>query len=163
MALEGPYDVKEYSEYTVGDVMSTPLFKALPTMKVKEAASEMLKRKIGSVVVVNDNGSLIGIVTRTDIIRAVVVDGGDPEVLTLGDIMTRNPYYVLTDDPLARAAELMGTYGVGHLPVLDPDTLKPVGMISLRDIVRHAPEYIRLIEGLKMEIERRERLAGSSE
>ncbi len=156
-------DFEEYSEYTVGDVMSTPLFKALPTMTVKEAAREMIRRRIGSVVVVNENGSLLGIVTRTDILRAVVVEGGDPEKLTLGDVMTRNPYYVLTSDPLARAAELMGTHGIGHLPVLDPETLKPVGMISLRDIVRHAPEYIRLIESLKMEIDRREMLSQGEE
>jgi CBS domain-containing protein len=114
------YVDEEPGEYSVGDVMSTPLFKALPTMTVKEATIEMLKRRIGSVVVVNENDSLLGIVTRTDIIREVVAKGRDPETLTLGDIMTRNPYYVFTDDPLEKAAEIMGEYGIGHLPVLDP-------------------------------------------
>ena len=150
----GEVDYEE-TEYSVGDVMSTPLVKALPVMSVKRAAEIMIKERIGSIVVVNENNSLLGIVTRTDIIREVVAKGRDPEEITLGDIMTPNPHFVYADESLERAAEIMGSYGIGHLPVLDPHTHKPVGMISLRDIVRYAPDYIRLIVSLKRELDAR--------
>lgn len=156
-------DVVGESEYQVRDVMSTPVFKSLPVMSVKEAARIMIDNRIGSIVVVNERDVLLGIVTRTDIIREVVAKGRDPEATRIGDIMTRNPYFVYTDDPLEKAAEIMGAYGIGHLPVLDPESRRPVGMVSLRDIVKLAPDYIKLIYSLKKEIDVIERSTGSSE
>jgi len=45
----------------------------------------------------------------------------------------------------------MGSKGIGHLPVLDPKTFKPVGMLSKRDILKIAPHYMATVYALKVE------------
>lgn len=137
-------------DYLVRDVMSTPVLKVLPMVTVREGAEMMVERGVGSLVVVTETDSLIGIVTKTDIIARVVARGLNPEEVRVGDIMTRNPIYIFADDSIERAVDLMSSHRIGHLPVLDPETNKPIGMISKWDIVRLSPEYIRgaLIGGL---------------
>lgn len=135
----------------VRDVMSTPVIYVYPFHTVREAAAIMVEKNVGSVVVIDEAGRLMGIVTRTDILRHVVAKGLNPDNVKVGDIMTRNPLYVLADTPLEEAARLMGSRGIGHLPVLDPKTFKPIGMISKRDILRIAPHYMTVVYTLKSE------------
>ncbi|MCE4604119.1 MAG: CBS domain-containing protein [Aeropyrum sp.] len=148
----------EYSDLQVRDVMNSPPVTALPIISVREAAKKMLDNKVGSLIIVNERNTLLGIVTKTDIIREVVARGLDPDTVRIGDIMTKNPYFVYTDDAVEKAAEIMGSHNIGHLPVLDPDSQKPVGMLSKTDIVKLAPSYISVIYSLRSEIDRRERL-----
>ncbi len=122
--------------------MSSPPITVTPDTTVYRAAIVMSDNNIGSLIVVDNGGNLLGIITERDIVRKVVARALDPREVTVGEVMTRNPYYVTSDDSIVRAAELMGEHGIGHLPVLDPETLKVVGMISKRDIVRIAPDLI---------------------
>jgi len=140
---------EEVEDLLVSDVMSTPPVVISPVSSVKEAAKTMVDRRIGSLLVVDNRGRLIGILTKTDIVREVVAKGLNPSEVKVGDIMTRNPYYVMSDATLKEAASLMGSYLIGHLPVLEPDTGKPVGVISMRDILKIAPHYIDLVLALK--------------
>lgn len=135
----------------VRDVMSTPLIYVYAFHSVREAAAIMVEKGVGSVVVLDEAGMLMGIMTRTDILKHVVAKGLNPDNVKVGDIMTRNPLYVLADTPLEEAARLMGSRGVGHLPVLDPKTFKPIGMISKRDVLRIAPHYITMVYALRIE------------
>jgi CBS domain-containing protein len=135
----------------VRDVMSAPLVYVYAFHSVREAAAIMVEKNVGSVVVVDEAGRLIGIMTRTDILRHVVAKGLNPDNVRVSDIMMRNPLYVLADTPVEEAARLMGSRGVGHLPVLDQKTFKPIGMISKRDILRIAPHYITLVYALRVE------------
>jgi CBS domain-containing protein len=138
----GVCSVSVASDVRVEDVMSTPPITIRPDESVLRAARLMDENNIGSLIVVDENGSLLGIVTERDIVRKVVAKGLDPSKVKVKEIMTRNPYYVTTDDSVVRAAEVMGEHGVGHLPVLDPESFKVVGMISKRDIVRIAPDLV---------------------
>jgi len=140
------------------DIMSSPPVTGTVFMTAQEAAQTMINRKIGSIIVVDERGGLLGIATKTDLVRGVVAKGLPPNTVRLGDIMTRNPYYVRKDDSVRYAVELMGHYGIGHLPVLDPDTGKVVGVISMRDIVRLAPHYIELVYVYKSREERGEEI-----
>jgi len=135
----------------VRDVMSVPLIYVYPFHTVREAAAIMVEKNVGSVVVLDVDGRLMGIVTRTDILKHVVAKGLNPDNVRIGDIMTKNPVYVLADTPLEDAAKIMGSRGIGHLPVLDEKTFKPIGMISKRDILKIAPHYMSLIYALRIE------------
>lgn len=126
------------------DIMSTPPVTASPHETASAAARIMIEKNVGSLIITDERGSLLGIVTKTDLVRGVVAPGRDPGSVMLGEIMTRNPYYVTTDSLVKEAAEIMGSYGIGHLPVIDAESRKVVGVISMRDIVRLAPHYIDL-------------------
>ncbi|MEB3779817.1 MAG: CBS domain-containing protein [Desulfurococcales archaeon] len=133
----------------VSDVMKTPVITMSPTATVMEAARVMVENDIGSIIVVDERERLLGIVTKTDIVKGVVARGLLPSSVKLGDIMVRDPYYLFSDATLREAAELMGSKGIGHLPILDPDNMRIVGIISKRDILRIAPYYIELVLALK--------------
>ena len=129
-------------EVLCGDVMRTPVVTATVMEPISQIAKKMKEERVGSVVIVNKDMMLIGIITKTDIVYQVVAEGRDPDGVRAADIMTREPYYVYKDTPLREAAEIMGYYGIGHLPVLDRESNKVVGMISKTDIIAIAPDYI---------------------
>jgi len=134
---------EEYpDEVTCGDVMRYPVVTASEDETIEDVARKMKEEGVGSVVVVDENDMLLGIVTKTDIVYRVVAEGKNPSSVLVRSIMVRDPYYVYKDTPLREAAELMGLYNIGHLPVLDRETNKVVGMISKTDIIRLAPDYI---------------------
>ncbi len=131
------------NQVVCGDIMRTPVVKGSELDTVQELAMKMKSEGVGSVVIVDEDDMLLGIVTKTDIVY-LVADGRDPKRVRASDIMSRNPYFVYKDTPLREAAELMGLYDIGHLPVLDRETNKVVGMISKTDIILLAPDYITL-------------------
>ncbi|MDH3464024.1 MAG: CBS domain-containing protein, partial [Acidimicrobiia bacterium] len=117
---------------TVGAVMKLPPYVASTRDTLSEASEQMqLHRSHGTPVV--DEESLVGIITVTDISRA----DGDPDVVTVGEVMTRRPITVVPSTPVSQALERMAVLGVGRLPVVDehePDRL--VGLFRREEAVR---------------------------
>ena len=63
---------------TVGEAMTSPAVKTRPNRPVSEAASVMVEQNVKRLPVVDDSGTLVGIVTRADLVRAFVrSDRGD--------------------------------------------------------------------------------------
>ena len=58
----------------VNDVMSTPVVAAAPITDIRRIARVMLDRKVDGVPVVNDGGALLGFISRSDILQAVITD-----------------------------------------------------------------------------------------
>ena len=128
----------------VSDIMTTDVVTARPDETIVEVARKMAENKIGSVIVVNDTGVIIGIVTEGDIVRRVVARGLDPSQTVVETIMTRNPVTIYEDATLSDAAELMKRKGIGHLPVVNENG-RLVGIITRSDIVRIAPSLISVL------------------
>ncbi len=132
-------EMGEFEDYPVSEIMSSPAMTVNPSISIKEAAKIMVENNIGSLIVVDEKDSVIGIITVRDIIREVVAKGLSPDKVKVEEIMTRNIYYVMTDDTIRRAVEMMSERGIGHLPVIDPNTYKLAGVISKTDILKIAP------------------------
>jgi len=112
--------------------MTAPVVTASKEIPIEDAAKLMFDNRIGSVVIVNDEGKIEGIVTERDMIYAIAknkVGKGIP-VYT---IMTENPIIVDPDEPLIDAVRKMKEAKIRHLPVVKNSV--PVGMVSLRDII----------------------------
>jgi CBS domain-containing protein len=121
---------------TVGEVMTKGLLELSEETPLVEAATAMTEHRVGSALVV-EGGRLIGIVTERDVLRAVgsgSVDG------TVGDWMTRHPETVDADESTQQAGVVMIHGGFRHLPVLEEG--KPVGIVSIRDLMRVALEDV---------------------
>ncbi|MCX8207846.1 MAG: CBS domain-containing protein [Methanothrix sp.] len=84
------------------------------------------ERHVSGVPVVK-NCTVVGMVTRTDLLR-------NPEEDQIAMLMTRNPYVVRPEDRLVDAAKLFVEKRVRRLPVVEDGKL--VGIISVADIVR---------------------------
>ncbi len=112
--------------------MTTPVVTATKEFPIEDVAKLMFDNRIGSVVIVNDEGKIEGIVTERDMIYAIAknkVGRGIP-VYT---IMTENPITIDPDKPLIDAVRKMREAKIRHLPVVRDGV--PVGMVSLRDII----------------------------
>ncbi len=116
----------------IGDIMSGNLVTTEATTPLQEAAERMCDRGIGASLVLNGSGVLVGILTERDVLRAVAQGG--VEGTNVAAWMTRDPDTVGVDDTTRQAAELMVRGGFRHVPVVDGD--KPVGIVSIRDLMR---------------------------
>lgn len=92
----------------------------------RDEVLEILKTKHISGVPIVKNGELLGIVTRTDLLK-------NPEEEQIAMIMTRNPVTISPDKSIADAARLILEHRIRRLPVVDDHSL--VGLITIADIV----------------------------
>lgn len=118
---------------TVRDIMSTELVTVDPTTTLTEAARVMSIAGAGSALVL-DEGSLIGILTERDILRAL---GGSPSadlarVSSVTRWMSPNPETVSPETTAADALDQMLFGAFRHLPVVEGDRV--VGVVSMRDL-----------------------------
>jgi len=116
---------------TVGEVMSRNLLTVDPTTSLSEAAARMSDRGVGAALVLS-NDHVAGILTERDVLRAVATGG--VERTHVAAWMTRDPETVEVSEATGQAAAVMIHGGFRHLPVLDGS--KPVGIVSIRDLMR---------------------------
>lgn len=113
-----------------------------PDRTIQEAIGRLVEHNIGSLVVVDENGELAGIITERDILR-VCADGGDRLATTrVADIMTRDLIVGDADDSIDYVMGVMTQNRIRHLPVVGRRGLK--GMVSIGDVVKiqlHETEY----------------------
>jgi CBS domain-containing protein len=118
----------------VQEAMSAPAVVIEVSADAELAAAIMLERRIGCLPVLDD-GALVGMVTRTDIVRLQA--GEVPAVPTRGArveaVMTIDPATTASESRLLDAAALMKGKGVRHLPVIDGER-RVVGMLSDGDV-----------------------------
>ena len=135
---------EEAEELRVADAMVPRVITCKPDETVADAARKMAENDVGSVVVVDEKGLIIGILTEGDIVRRVVAKGLDPSRTLVKHVMTPNPITIYEDAPLSAAADLMSRKRIGHLPVINKEE-KLVGIITRSDIIRYAPGLIELL------------------
>lgn len=99
---------------------------------VHQAACKMTRAHCGSVLVVDDSGSMRGIFTERDLMVRVVARSLAPETTFLSDVMTPNPCSVSAETSVRKAVFLMKQYGIRHLPIVAPDG-NTIGVFSIRD------------------------------
>ncbi|SCG37904.1 CBS domain-containing protein [Micromonospora echinaurantiaca] len=104
------------------------------------AAQEMRDSAIGDVVV-TDGDDVVGIVTDRDITVRAVAENLDPNTTALNRITSKDVITVSQYDDAVAAADLMRTYAVRRLPVVDDGRL--VGLVSMGDLaVEREPQSV---------------------
>lgn len=125
---------------TVGEFMTTRLVTMDANDTITAAAQEMRDSAIGDVVV-TDGDTVVGIITDRDITVRSVADQRDPDSTTLRQISSTDLITVNPNDDAVAAADLMRTYAVRRLPVMDDGRL--VGLISIGDLaVEREPQSV---------------------
>jgi CBS domain-containing protein len=116
----------------VSEIMSTDLVTVGPEYNVADVASLMRSKRIGSVIVLEDD-RVLGILTERDIL-GVVGSGEDPKNVAAHEALTDDVVTIGPDAPVEEAAQEMVRAGVRHLPVISEQDL--IGIVSMRDLVR---------------------------
>ncbi len=117
----------------VREGMSELVLTVGPGHSLREAACTMTERRVGAAVVMDPEAQGPGVITERDILRAVAA-GQDPDREVVGAHQTSNLVLASPDWSLERAAAAMVRGSFRHLVVVEGG--EPVGMLSMRDIVR---------------------------
>lgn len=113
---------------------------ASPHESVHATAQKLSQNRIGAVVVVNEKGGIVGIVSERDIVRALAENGAAAMTLTVSGIMSTTVKTCKFGDSEIDLMALMTTHRIRHVPVVDGGQL--AGMISIGDIVKFRIEAI---------------------
>jgi CBS domain-containing protein len=156
--------VKSYAnifggKYLVKDFMSKKIITCRKSDSIRFALSLMNKNKVSKLVVTDETGLAIGLITtNTLLIHSDYFTVGhtrsrdyllplNKEVL-VNDLFEDNLVTIRESEDLAKAASLMIKYKISGIPVLDSDQ-NLVGLVSKTDIVR-AFSYVMPHEQLKL-------------
>lgn len=105
-----------------------------PNASVFDAIKLMAEKSIGSLVVLDEQGELAGIVTERDYARKVIVMGRSSKDTRVADIMTADVLTTDGNDTVYACMELMTERKIRHLPVVEGGRV--VAMVSIGDLVQ---------------------------
>ena len=119
----------------VARLMSDGVVTVTPDTLVEDAANELIDQEIGSLIVVDDDNHLEGILTSTDFV-CIVAESKPKAETTVERYMTDQVVTVEAQDTIRDAADKMITYGIHHLPVVDEES-GVIGMLSTTDLTSY--------------------------
>jgi CBS domain-containing protein len=147
----------------VRDVMHRDVITVAPQTPLKEVARTLVEHGISGVPVVDEHGTVLGVVSETDLL---VKERGEParrprllarlfgpepadaaakaEAVTAAEAMTAPAITITADRPLREAAALMVERQINRLPVVEDGRL--VGIVTRADLVR---AFVRSDEELR--------------
>lgn len=104
-----------------------------PDTSIRDAINEMISRRVGCVLVIED-GVLIGVFSERDVLSKVVANNIDMDATKVSELMTARPETLPASSELVFALHKMAVGGYRHVPLLDAGGA-PVAVVSMRDIV----------------------------
>ncbi len=137
------------------DIMSTKVVTVSPSTSVRDIAGLMVEKHVSGLPVLNDNGTLVGMVSEGDLLRRPEIgtqkhrrrwvsffSGVDSQAreftkshaLRAGDVMTKQVIHVSEETPLGDVVGLMEKHNIKRLPVLSDGKL--MGIVSRADLLR---------------------------
>ena len=127
----------------VKDFMEAPPVVVTEGTTIDEAASTMWEKRIGSVIVVDKDGKMAGIITASDIVFAVTKSLVGRQVPVSG-IMSKTSIVATPNESVLTALERMMKDNVRHLPVIEKNGT-PVGIISTRDAMGISEPLLKFV------------------
>jgi len=100
---------------------------------IRQAAARMLAHNVGCLIVDNDQGQFIGLVTERDIAHHVAMDPECGADICVGQIMTDHVVSCPPGTTTSEATRIMMTHRIRHLPLVENGRV--VGILSARDIM----------------------------
>lgn len=110
------------------------LYSVAPDATVFDAIKLLAEKSIGAVMVM-ENGRLVGIFSERDYTRKIALQGLNSRETKVREVMTSPVLYVTLQHRTRECMALMSEKNIRHLPVLDGTDGKPVGMLSIRDLM----------------------------
>jgi len=102
--------------------------------QLAETASLLMEKRIGAAVVLDEAGSVCGVLSERDIVHALAKEGQAALAKPVMDYMTSNVVTCRLADTINHCMDLMTDRRIRHLPVVEEGHLK--GIISIGDLVK---------------------------
>ncbi len=105
-----------------------------PKNSVVDTTRILKGRGIGAVVVLDDSGQLVGIISERDIVHGIAMHGERVLKMTIDQLMTDDVVTCKRNDTINEVRKMMVDHAFRHLPVVENNELK--GLISISDVVK---------------------------
>jgi len=123
---------------SIGRVCVHEVLVAPKSTTVHEAARIMRQHHVGDLVMVDSTGGRVvptGIVTDRDIVLSVVATGLNPDIFTIGDLVTSELVTVREDEGILETIQQMRFRGIRRAPVVNAEG-DLVGIITVDDLIK---------------------------
>ena len=138
----------KFLEQTVAGYM-TRAAKTVTRERTVHDLSEMFERDDFNSYPVEEDGQVVGIVTKFDLLKGFIFTPSQmippyQQLMsrTVGDVMTSDFIYVRTDTKLTRVLQLMVDHRVRSVPAID-DNNRLAGIIARRDVLKALADCAR--------------------
>jgi len=128
-----------FHEATVRDAMSQGVISCPAEASLRTVARLMASYRVHAVFVLahvdedDEDRQLLGLVSDLDLVLAAAA-GTDVSRLTAGQSAEAPLLAIDASEPLEEAARLMSEHRASHLVVLDPESARPLGVVSTLDL-----------------------------
>ena len=114
-------------------VKGSDIWSIAPQTTAYNALQIMAEKNVGALLVM-EKEKLVGIFSERDYARKVILKEKSSKNTSVGDLMTREVFYINADSTLEESMALMTAKRIRHLPVLKHNQL--IGIVTLGDVVR---------------------------
>jgi CBS domain-containing protein len=128
---------------TVGRIL-TRKGRAVSTVEPHSTLADVIAvlgaKHIGALIVADSSGTMLGIVSERDIVRAIADHGADALQDPVSHVMTKNVVTASEDDSVIEIAQKMSNGRFRHMPVLKDGRI--VGIVSTGDAIKYRLEQM---------------------
>ena len=145
----------------VRDFMTKNPIYTNPKELISNIKNTMDREKIGKIPVLDDAGKLIGVITKTDLKKAMPSEATTLDIyelsyllskMTVEKVMKKNPITIQKDATIEEAAKLMAEKGISSVIVLDGEVL--AGILTKTDLFKAMVDMFGFkYEGVRVSLE----------
>ena len=135
-------DANMTTRVLVRDIMNSPVVSASAETTIRDLAIKMKDERVGSIVIINDNGNPDGIVTDWDIVSNAIIQDVKPSIIKAKNVMQKL-YTIEGEEGVTEAARILRQNRIKRLGVVYKDRL--VGIISASDVIAVTPDLVDVI------------------
>jgi len=114
-------------------VKGTDIWSIEPLTTTYNALEIMAEKNVGALLVM-EKEKVVGIFSERDYARKVILKDKSSKNTSVGELMTREVFYIDAKSTLEESMALMTAKRIRHLPVLKNNRL--IGIVTLGDVVR---------------------------
>ncbi|SDF59674.1 sigma 54-interacting transcriptional regulator [Sporolituus thermophilus] len=121
----------------VRDLMSTNVVTLTPEMSLQQAAVIFHNSRIDGAPVVDANGKVVGLMTKSHLVAALAANNFDNR--TVAEVMTTDVFTLPANATISELQQKNKIYKYGRFPVVDAEN-RPIGLITRTDLVKYLSE-----------------------
>ena len=107
---------------------------------LRDVVDVLAAKHIGALVIIDDAGAMVGIVSERDVVRAIARRGVDAMEDPVSDHMTRDVVTAAEADSVIHVVQTMSAGKFRHMPVVQGGGL--VGLVSIGDAIKYRLEQM---------------------